>query len=82
MKQDTSWMLELSETLRKKKDRRKDVFGNPLPTAYEAEHYPKAVAKWLESRKPFTELHASAKPTCDRCLVGNTPCRYPDCAPF
>ena len=82
MEQDKGWMKHLTKRLQKKSDRRKDVFGNTLPTEYEAEHYPKAVAAWLESRKPFAEVHASAKPTCDLCLEGTAACTYPNCSPF
>ena len=80
MKQDKSWMNELTDVLREKTDRRMDVFGNPLPTAYEAKNYPRALAEWLESREPFKEVHQSAAKTCDQCLIGSTKCRYPECS--
>jgi hypothetical protein len=80
MKQDQSWMSELTPLLRAKKNRVKDVFGNPLPTAYEAINYPKAIEAWLKTREPFLKPHPTQEhPTCNQCLINDHKCTYPKC---
>ncbi len=80
MKQSRDWMKHLTPLLQRKADRPVDVFGNPMPTDYEVEKYPKAARAWIESRDAFRKTHANVdNPPPVKCDDAFLKCTWPNC---